>query len=160
MAEKALSAWLYELKSHGLLSLNFTNEVYATHIGHWVEINWSNVIEIGCAIKNCTNGLGPQFPGNWSFVVCVYNPGWRLFFSILITLILGGNYINDLIYVPGEPCTNCRFHPNSKCDQKLGMCYVESNSSTSTSIFHSSSTSSSSSTQTHELTKSTTTSFA
>jgi hypothetical protein len=75
MAEKATSAWLYEIKAHGLLSLNFTREVYATHVGHWVEMNWHDVIEIGCEITNCTDGLGDQFPGSWSFVVCVYNPG-------------------------------------------------------------------------------------
>jgi hypothetical protein len=75
VAQRGVTAWLHELESKGLLSLNFTMDVYKTEVGHWVEANWHDVKEIGCGIANCSKVKGASPDDRWTYVVCAYNPG-------------------------------------------------------------------------------------
>ncbi|KAI6181233.1 SCP-like protein [Aphelenchoides besseyi] len=119
IAYSAFEGWSSdELEKYGVADLNFTIELYESGIGHWSEVVWWNVREIGCGIANCPNGLGtPKTEGKQcTYVVCAYNPG--------------GNFINDLIYVPGRPCERCNEYSNSKCNATSGLCYIENPTST------------------------------
>lgn len=64
-----------ELKNNGLKSLNFSMEVIETKVGHWVEMNWHDVKELGCGIANCAHAEKANPTDQWTFVVCEYNPG-------------------------------------------------------------------------------------
>ncbi|KAI6221064.1 Venom allergen-like protein-1 [Aphelenchoides besseyi] len=79
IANSAFEGWSSgELEKYGVADLNFTIKLYESGIGHWSEVVWWNVREIGCGISNCPNGLGtPKTEGKeCTYVVCAYNPGF------------------------------------------------------------------------------------
>ncbi|KAI6181631.1 SCP-like protein [Aphelenchoides besseyi] len=71
--KSSTDAWYNELHSKGLPSL-FTGK---RNLNHFTELVWHDVLEIGCAIRNCTTmkGIKKTNDNHFTFVVCDYSPG-------------------------------------------------------------------------------------
>lgn len=56
------------------------------------------------------------------------------YINVLVAYHPGGNYLNELVYTPGPPCSNCNSYPNSKCNKKTGLCHIDEPHTTHTPI--------------------------
>ncbi|XGW02544.1 hypothetical protein V3C99_014521 [Haemonchus contortus] len=85
-AAESVEAWFNELKEYGAPQDNvFSMEVYNQNvIQEYAQLAWQSSNQIGCGIFSCWNGAS-------TFVACEYNPG--------------GNFIGEVIYAMGDPCT-------------------------------------------------------
>ncbi|KAI1694392.1 cysteine-rich secretory protein family domain-containing protein [Ditylenchus destructor] len=94
--------WWAELKKFGMnRNLKFTETLDNGNtwhdIGHWSQMAWAKTLKIGCGVSKCPGKV--PWP-NSAFVVCNYSPN--------------GNYLNELVYKHGKPCSKCK-----KCDKSL-----------------------------------------
>ncbi|KAI6232614.1 Venom allergen-like protein vap-2 [Aphelenchoides fujianensis] len=69
----SIGAWYDELHADGLASLHTGKR----GLNHFTELVWHDVVEIGCAVSNCTKITGIKTPKAkaFTFVVCDYAPG-------------------------------------------------------------------------------------
>ncbi|PIO77607.1 SCP-like protein [Teladorsagia circumcincta] len=86
-AAESSQLWWDELKEYGVgPANNLTQELWDRPnmaIGHYTQMAWDRTYRLGCSIQHC-----PTF----TYAVCQYGPP--------------GNYMNQLIYTTGEPCTS------------------------------------------------------
>ncbi|KHJ76377.1 SCP-like protein [Oesophagostomum dentatum] len=95
-AKRASQSWWSELKSFGVgQANNLTMAVFNKFVGHYTQMAWEKSYKLGCAVMHC-----PKM----TMVNCQYSPT--------------GNYINQLIYTKGEPCSGCP----GKCNKAEGLC--------------------------------------
>ncbi|CAP34397.2 Protein CBR-VAP-1 [Caenorhabditis briggsae] len=102
-AEDSSLAWWSELKDFGVGSDNIlTDAVWARGVGHYTQMAWESTTEIGCFVQNC-----PTF----TYSVCQYGPA--------------GNYMNQLIYTKGAPCTADADCPGTQtCSVAEALCVI------------------------------------
>lgn len=102
-AEDSSLAWWSELKDFGVGSDNIlTDAVWARGVGHYTQQAWETTTKLGCFVENC-----PTF----TYSVCQYGPG--------------GNYMDQLIYTKGTPCTNDAGCPGTQtCSVAEALCVV------------------------------------
>ncbi|CAI2357507.1 unnamed protein product [Caenorhabditis sp. 36 PRJEB53466] len=101
--EDASNAWWSELKDYGVGSDNIlTSDVFARGVGHYTQMAWEGSTELGCYVSHC-----PTF----SYTVCQYGPA--------------GNYLNQLIYTKGSPCTADADCPGAQtCSVSEALCVL------------------------------------
>ncbi|KAF1746958.1 hypothetical protein GCK72_023416 [Caenorhabditis remanei] len=102
-AEDSSLAWWSELKDFGVGSDNIlTDAVWARGVGHYTQQAWEATTKLGCFVQNC-----PTF----TYSVCQYGPA--------------GNYMNQLIYTKGSPCTADADCPGAQtCSVAEALCVV------------------------------------
>ncbi|CCD66912.1 SCP domain-containing protein [Caenorhabditis elegans] len=102
-AEDSSKAWWSELKDFGVGSDNIlTQAVFDRGVGHYTQMAWEGTTEIGCFVENC-----PTF----TYSVCQYGPA--------------GNYMNQLIYTKGSPCTADADCPGTQtCSVAEALCVI------------------------------------
>ncbi|XGW22234.1 hypothetical protein V3C99_004889 [Haemonchus contortus] len=104
-AAESVEAWFNELQKYGAPQNNvFSMEVYNQNvIQEYTQLAWQSTNQIGCGIFSCWNGAS-------TFVACEYNPG--------------GNFIGEVIYAMGDPCTtdeDCQC-AGCKCSKDEALC--------------------------------------
>ncbi|KAH7702317.1 venom allergen-like protein vap-2 [Aphelenchoides avenae] len=100
----AADLWWSELAEYGVNpNLNLTLNEFNRGIGHWSQMAWAKTVKLGCGVKSC--------PGLGTIVVCNYSPA--------------GNYLNQLIYKAGNPCSDCSGFSVTACASPL--CVAPSN---------------------------------
>ncbi|KAH7691340.1 venom allergen-like protein vap-2, partial [Aphelenchoides avenae] len=100
----AADLWWSELAKYGVNpNLNLTTTEFNRGIGHWSQMAWAKTVKLGCGVKSC--------PGVGTIVVCNYSPA--------------GNYLNQLIYKAGTPCSACSGYTVTACASPL--CVAPSN---------------------------------
>ena len=99
----AIKMFYDELKDYGLILLdNNTFTSADSPAGHYTQVCWAKTYEVGCGIKVCPNGY---------HIVCQYNPA--------------GNYLNQIVYPLGNPCTtdaDCTVQAADTCSTSDGLC--------------------------------------
>uniref|UniRef100_A0A1I7U092 SCP domain-containing protein n=1 Tax=Caenorhabditis tropicalis TaxID=1561998 RepID=A0A1I7U092_9PELO len=102
-AEDSSKAWWSELKDFGVGSDNIlTSAVWDRGVGHYTQMAWETTTHIGCFVQNC-----PSF----TYSVCQYGPT--------------GNYMNQLIYTKGAPCTADADCPGTQtCSVAEALCVI------------------------------------
>ncbi|CAJ0609177.1 unnamed protein product [Cylicocyclus nassatus] len=105
-AAESSQLWWDELKDYGVgPENNLTQALWnrpGMQIGHYTQMAWDRTYKLGCSIQHC-----PKF----TYSVCQYGPA--------------GNYMNQLIYTMGEPCTSDAECPGSyTCSAAEGLCNV------------------------------------
>ncbi|EYB83831.1 hypothetical protein Y032_0328g2635 [Ancylostoma ceylanicum] len=105
-AAQASELWWSELAEYGVgPSNNLTTALWnrpGTQIGHYSQMAWDRSFRLGCAVAHCSS---------FTFGVCQYGPA--------------GNYLNQLIYTLGDPCTSNSGCPGSyTCSVAEGLCNV------------------------------------
>ncbi|EGT59294.1 CBN-VAP-1 protein [Caenorhabditis brenneri] len=102
-AEDSSYAWWSELKDFGVGSDNIlTSAVWARGVGHYTQMAWEGTTKIGCFVQNC-----PSF----TYSVCQYGPA--------------GNYMDQLIYTKGAPCTADADCPGAQtCSVAEALCVI------------------------------------
>uniref|UniRef100_A0A7I4Y490 SCP-like protein n=1 Tax=Haemonchus contortus TaxID=6289 RepID=A0A7I4Y490_HAECO len=101
----SVEAWFNELQKYGAPQNNvFSMDVYNQNvIQEYTQLAWQSTNQIGCGIFSCWNGAS-------TFVACEYNPG--------------GNFIGEVIYAMGDPCTtdgDCQC-AGCKCSKDEALC--------------------------------------
>uniref|UniRef100_A0A7I5ECE5 SCP-like protein n=3 Tax=Haemonchus contortus TaxID=6289 RepID=A0A7I5ECE5_HAECO len=104
-AAQSVEAWFNELQKYGAPQNNvFSMDVYNQNvIQEYTQLAWQSTNQIGCGIFSCWNGAS-------TFVACEYNPG--------------GNFIGEVIYAMGDPCTtdeDCQC-AGCKCSKDEALC--------------------------------------
>ncbi|RCN48249.1 SCP-like protein [Ancylostoma caninum] len=105
-AAEASKVWWDELAKYGVgPSNNFTDSLWYSpevKIGHYTQMAWDTTYRLGCGVAHCPN---------MTLTVCHYAPQ--------------GNYIDELIYKIGDPCTSDSGCPGSyTCSVAEGLCNV------------------------------------
>ncbi|KAL6722491.1 hypothetical protein Aduo_017611 [Ancylostoma duodenale] len=105
-AAESSQLWWNELKDYGVgPENNLTQALWdrpGMQIGHYTQMAWDRTYKLGCSIQHC-----PTF----TYSVCQYGPA--------------GNYMNQLIYTIGNPCTSDAGCPGSyTCSVSEGLCNV------------------------------------
>uniref|UniRef100_A0A7I4Z3F9 SCP-like protein n=1 Tax=Haemonchus contortus TaxID=6289 RepID=A0A7I4Z3F9_HAECO len=105
-AAQSSQAWWDELKNYGVgQANNLTQELWNRpnmQIGHYSQMAWDRTHKLGCSIQHCSS---------FTYAVCQYGPA--------------GNYMNQLIYSLGNPCTSDAECPGSyTCSVSEGLCNV------------------------------------
>ncbi|VDM83011.1 unnamed protein product [Strongylus vulgaris] len=100
-AYQASYLWWRELRDYGVgPSNNFTLALVhrpEKDIAHYAQMAWDTSYKLGCAVVACPN---------FTYGVCQYGPS--------------GNWIDNLIYTIGNPCSGC---PKSyTCNVTEGLC--------------------------------------
>ena len=99
----AVQLFYNELEEYGIIDLvNNTFTMEDIQSGHYTQVCWAKTYEVGCGIQTCSN---------YYHIVCQYNPA--------------GNYVNNIIYPPGDPCTSdagCTNAPGDTCSTSDGLC--------------------------------------
>ncbi|PAV82692.1 hypothetical protein WR25_23491 [Diploscapter pachys] len=100
-AVTASNLWWSELKEYGVGQDNIrTDAVKARGVGHYTQMAWETTYKIGCSVNYCSGK---------TWVVCQYGPA--------------GNYLNQLIYTKGDPCTSDAGCPSdTTCSVSEGLC--------------------------------------
>nr|CDJ90958.1 SCP extracellular domain containing protein [Haemonchus contortus] len=104
-AAESVEAWFNELQKYGAPQDNvFSMAVFnQNEIQEYTQLAWQSSNQIGCGILSCWNGAA-------TLAVCEYNPG--------------GNFIGELIYTIGDPCTadeDCQC-AGCTCSKDEGLC--------------------------------------
>ncbi|KAK5965634.1 Ancylostoma secreted protein 1 [Trichostrongylus colubriformis] len=105
-AAESSQLWWDELKEYGVGQENNLTEALWNRpnmaIGHYTQMAWDRTYKLGCSIQHCSS---------FTYAVCQYGPA--------------GNYMNQLIYTLGEPCTSDAGCPGSyTCSVSEGLCNV------------------------------------
>ncbi|CAJ0592091.1 unnamed protein product [Cylicocyclus nassatus] len=105
-AAQASQLWWNELKEYGVGPSNkLTRALWDrnnTQIGHYSQMAWETSYKLGCAVVACSK---------FTYAVCQYGPA--------------GNYLDNLIYTIGNPCTSDAGCPGSyTCSVAEGLCNV------------------------------------
>ncbi|KAH7704161.1 venom allergen-like protein vap-2 [Aphelenchoides avenae] len=97
--ELAEIGW-YGAGNHTLTRADADNTEQHETITHWSNAAWAKTFKLGCGISK----------GGFN-VCCQYGPG--------------GNYVNQAVYPPGQPCAkdaDCTRSPLDKCNAADGLC--------------------------------------
>ncbi|KAE9552041.1 hypothetical protein FO519_004732 [Halicephalobus sp. NKZ332] len=100
---QAVQLFYAELEEYGIINLD--NNTFTSgdmSAGHYSQVCWANTFQVGCGINVCSNGY---------HVVCQYYPA--------------GNYLNQVIYPLGNPCTtdaDCTAQAGDTCSTSDGLC--------------------------------------
>ncbi|KAK6040912.1 SCP-like protein [Cooperia oncophora] len=105
-AAESSQLWWDELKEYGVgPANNLTQALWDRpnmQIGHYTQMAWDRTYRLGCSIQHCAT---------FTYAVCQYGPA--------------GNYMNQLIYTMGDPCTSDAGCPGSyTCSVSEGLCNV------------------------------------
>ncbi|KHJ92248.1 SCP-like protein [Oesophagostomum dentatum] len=106
IAAESSQMWWDELKEAGVgPSNNLTDALWnrtGKVIGHYSQMAWDRTYKLGCSVQHCSS---------FTYSVCQYGPA--------------GNYLNQLIYALGEPCTDDSGCPGTyTCNASEGLCNV------------------------------------
>ncbi|MFH4975135.1 hypothetical protein AB6A40_001844 [Gnathostoma spinigerum] len=94
-----LNSWWDEVSTFGISSLKY---LWNFETGHFTQQAWAETVKIGCGYAKCDKN--PYIGG---FIVCHYSPP--------------GNWQDENIYQPGEPCSKCK----GNCSKEYeGLCKV------------------------------------
>ncbi|PIC34430.1 hypothetical protein B9Z55_014080 [Caenorhabditis nigoni] len=102
----AAGSWIQEFQEKYWDSNILTNDLFGSGVGHATQMVWADTYQIGCSVatfKDVHKKTGR--PITKICVVCHYWPK--------------GNYLNEPIYLEGQPCSECE---SKKCDKKTGLC--------------------------------------
>ncbi|ULT95542.1 hypothetical protein L3Y34_004334 [Caenorhabditis briggsae] len=102
----AAGSWIHEFHEKYWDSNILTNDLFGSGVGHATQMVWADTYQIGCSVatfKDIHKKTGR--PITKICVVCHYWPK--------------GNYLNEPIYLEGQPCSKCE---SKKCDKKTGLC--------------------------------------
>uniref|UniRef100_A0A8R1I623 SCP domain-containing protein n=1 Tax=Caenorhabditis japonica TaxID=281687 RepID=A0A8R1I623_CAEJA len=101
--EDASYAWWSELKDFGVGSENIlTSAVFSRGVGHYTQMAWETTTELGCHVAHCST---------FTYSVCQYGPA--------------GNYLDQLIYTKGSPCTTDADCPGAQtCSVSEALCVL------------------------------------
>jgi len=98
---KACKNWWGEFKKVGIQASLVVNGNNFIKIGHATQMAWAETTEIGCGVAKC-----PNAPYK-TYTVCQYNKPLDLKTLIKISIIFSGNYLGQVIYKKGTPCSGC-----------------------------------------------------
>ncbi|PIO77608.1 SCP-like protein [Teladorsagia circumcincta] len=106
VAAVASQIWWDELKRYGIGPENRLTEALMNRprmeIAHYTQMAWDRTYRLGCSVQHCST---------FTYAVCHYAPA--------------GNFVNQLIYAIGDPCTDDDQCPGSyTCSPSEGLCNV------------------------------------
>uniref|UniRef100_A0A1I7TY71 SCP domain-containing protein n=1 Tax=Caenorhabditis tropicalis TaxID=1561998 RepID=A0A1I7TY71_9PELO len=88
---KACQWWEKEFQDFGWQSIEMSQELFNTGIGHATQMAWAETNSVGCGVKRC--GRDPSQKNMYKvMIICQYKPP--------------GNYFTRPIYKPGNACTS------------------------------------------------------
>ncbi|CAB3400268.1 unnamed protein product [Caenorhabditis bovis] len=101
--EDASNAWWSELPDIGVGSENrMTSQLFSTGVGHYTQMAWDRTTDLGCYVAHCPS---------MTYSVCQY--------------YTPGNYMNEMIYEVGPPCTQDSDCPGSQtCSVSESLCIL------------------------------------
>ncbi|EFO93846.1 CRE-SCL-18 protein [Caenorhabditis remanei] len=102
----ATRSWIQEFQDKYWDSNILTTALFGSGVGHATQMVWADTYQIGCSVANFKEiHKKTGRPITKICVVCHYWPK--------------GNYLNEPIYLEGQPCSKCE---SKKCDKKTGLC--------------------------------------
>ena len=64
-------SWMSEVKKY---DYTYRTTPDYTQTGHFTQVVWKSTTQVACASAYCPSGVGPNFPGKATFLVCRYSP--------------------------------------------------------------------------------------